>query len=76
MSMMMAMVLVMLMLVVVVHNVAPCTAVGLNGALSSAQGQAGGVYGRACICIQRVYIALLLMLLPWPAASMDQNNND
>lgn len=58
MSMMMAMVLVMLprllllMLVVVVHNVAPCTAVGLNGALSSAAGQglvAGGVYGRASI---------------------------
>lgn len=53
--MMMAMVLVMLplpLLVVVVHNVAPCTAVGLNGALSSAQWQgmvAGGVYGRACI---------------------------
>lgn len=55
---MMAMVLVMLplllllMLVVVVHNVAPCTAVGLNGALSSAVGRglvAGGVYGRACI---------------------------
>lgn len=53
----MAMVLVMLPLpllvvVVVVHNVAPCTAVGLNGALSSAQGRglvAGDVYGRACI---------------------------
>lgn len=44
--------LLMLVVVVVVHNVAPCTAVGLNGALSSAPGQglvAGGVYGRACI---------------------------
>lgn len=59
MSKMMVMVLVMLplllllmVLVVVVHNVAPCTAVGLNGALSSAVGRglvAGGVYGRACI---------------------------
>lgn len=48
--MMMAMVLVMLplpLLVVVVHNVAPCTAVGLNGALSSAP--AAGVGGRGCI---------------------------
>lgn len=48
---MMAMVLVMLplllLLVVVVHNVAPCTAVGLNGALSSAP--AAGVGGRGCI---------------------------
>lgn len=52
MAMVLVMLLLLLMLVVVVHNVAPCTAVGLNGALSSAPGQglvAGGVYGRACI---------------------------
>lgn len=57
----MAMVLVMLPLlvvvVVVVHNVAPCTAVGLNGALSSAQGLAGGVYMDELVYIASVYSA-------------------
>lgn len=51
MAMVLVMLVLLLMVVVVVHNVAPCTAVGLNGALSSAQALAGGggVYGRACI---------------------------
>lgn len=57
MAMVLVMLLLLLMVVVVVHNVAPCTAVGLNGALSSAQGLAGGVYMDELVYIASVYSA-------------------
>lgn len=57
MVLVMLVLLLLLMVVVVVHNVAPCTAVGLNGALSSAQGLAGGVYMDELVYIASVYSA-------------------